>query len=162
MPGFTSPWVEWKEDRWELGAAKCVGLGLLLSCIYFVQHGLQQSPFPAVFQWQLGEPWPSIILLKWKMGGLFFFSDPQGCVYSAGSRSLCSSLQLTIHFSRVTYLMFIPIYKCPSALRKMFWSLVKMQFKNITHPHHTRVRDLHREVNVRILMLVGLVRSCVH
>lgn len=147
-----------KEDWWEHGLAKCSAAQFVIVLHLFCTIWTSAEPLPSSFSMT---PWWSVTidyLTQMEDVWTFSFSDPQGCVYSAGSRIL----QQTTHFSRVTHPVFIPIYKCLPALRKMFWSLIKMQFKNKTHLHCTRFRDLHRDVNVRILMLVGPGGNCVH
>lgn len=73
----SSAWEGERKTDGNMDLLSAVRLSLLLYCIYFVQYGPQQSPFPAVFQWHLGDLWPSIILLKWKMYGRFLFQTPK-------------------------------------------------------------------------------------
>lgn len=67
---------EWKSNV-NVALLSPMWQGLLLFCIYFVEHETQQSHFPAVFQWQPSELGPSVALFKWKMDARFCFSDPK-------------------------------------------------------------------------------------
>lgn len=137
MPGFTSPWDPLTESWREHELAKCSVAGfVILLHLFCTIRSSTEPPSQQFFNDNSVICDHQLSYTNGRRMTIFLLWTPQGCVYSAGSRTV----QQTIHFSRVSCLVFITIYKCLPALRKMFWSLIKMQFENITHLHCTRTR----------------------